>query len=312
MTNITPIVGSINWRSNKDELGTELSFDIAYNDARYHPINVVDLGDLVILKNGDTEITRAIIVDENKSGRSPIKYTSFDYAFYLNKSNAIYQFNKMAADQAVKKILSDFNIPVGNITSMRTAIDKIYNGTTLSEIIKDILSIVENSTGKKHLMEMRAGKLFIEPQGDLLIEGKFKLAENTGVNDVTHAISSPSKTRSIIDMKNAIQIVSDEKLITRVENTSLIGQYGRLQEVVEVDEEEVKNAKTIAQNKLKELGKVFEESDVVLLGDDRFRAGRHFKINEPITGIDGTYLITDADHTISNGIHTMKLGLEAV
>lgn len=69
-------------------------------------------------------------------------------------------------------------------------------------------------------------------------------------------------------------------------------------------------AKSIAKEKLAELGKVFEENSVELPGDDRFRAGRLFEISEPITGMSGTYLITDVTHTISKGIHTMSLGLE--
>lgn len=311
MTNITPLIGSIGWRSNKDELGDEITFNIAFNDALYNPKNPCDLGDLVILKN-NSEITRGIIVDETKTGRSPIGYSAFDYAFYLNKSNAVYQFNKVTADQAIKRILKDFNVPVGNITTMTTVINKIYNNKVVSEIIKEIIEAVEQTTGQKLLMEMRQGKLFIEKQKDLIVRGTFQMGENFGVRDVTEAIINPSKKRSIVDMKNSVQIVSNDKVITTVVNQSLINKYGRLQEVVSIDAEEVKRAKQVAQNKLNELAKVSEECSVELFGDDRFRAGRLFQITEPITGLNGTYLIKSVSHSISKGIHTMNLDLEAV
>jgi hypothetical protein len=312
MTNITPLIGTISWRSNKDELGDELSFDIAFNDTKYFPVNPCDLGDVVVLKNNE-EITRVVLVEENKSGRSPIGYSGFDYAFYLNKSNAIYQFNKMAADQCIKKILGDFNVPVGNITSMPTKIDKIFPNNKVSDIIKKIIEMVEQSQGQKYLMEMRQGKLFIEKQKDLIVKGTFKLFDNGATHDVTSAISNPSKRRSIADMINSIQVVgNNDKLVLTKEDSALVSKYGKLQKVVQLDQKEKLTAQQIAQNELNALAKVIEETSVELLGDDRVRAGRLFELNEPITGIKGTFLIKDVKHTIVNGIHRMTPNLEVI
>ncbi|MEK5171822.1 hypothetical protein NST63_01010 [Heyndrickxia sp. FSL W8-0496] len=310
MTNITPIIGSISWKSNIDELGDQIDFDIAYNDSRFHPKNPCDLGDMVILKNGDYEITRSIIVDETKQGRDPITYTSYDFAFYLNKSNAVYQFNKITADQAIKKICKDFNVPIGKIVSMPTKINKIFNDKKVSDIIKEIIGMAEQKQGIKYLMEMRQGKLFIEKQSDLIIKGTFKLAKNLSEVDVTAAISNPSKKRSITDMINSIQIVSNDKLILTKENSSLVNKYGKLQKVVSLDQDEKRSASQIAQNELKQLAKIVEETSIELLGDDRVKSGRLLQLKEPITGIVGTYLIKDVGHTISGGFHKMSLGLE--
>src|SRR5690625_3906927 len=122
LTDITPIVGNLMWRSNIDELGTELSFDLASNDALYIPKNPCSLGDMVILKNGDLEITRCILTSEDRRGRRPIGYKGFDFAFYLNKRKRIYQFNKVTAMQAITRICSENNIPVHQIANMTTKI----------------------------------------------------------------------------------------------------------------------------------------------------------------------------------------------
>lgn len=309
MTNITPIIGAINWRSNVDELGDEISFDIAYNDTRYHPKNPCDIGDMVVLKNGDYEITRAIIVDELKNGRTPISYTAFDYAFYLNKSSSVYQFNKLAGDQAIKKICSDFGVPIGKIVAM-PKINKIFNNEKPSDIIKEIIAMAQRSTGQKLLMEMRQGKLFIERQLDLIVKGTFKLYESGSKYDLTSAISNPSKMRSIADMINSIQVVSNDKVVLEKSDNAMMSKYGKLQKVVTLDPEEKKTASQIAQNELKEFSKVVEETSFELFGDDRVRAGRLFEIEEPITGISGSYLIKDVNHTFTGGIHKMSLGLE--
>lgn len=312
MTNITPLIGTIGRRSNKDELGEEITFDIAFNDAKFFPKNPCDLGDMVILKNNKQEITRAIIVDENKSGRGPIGYSAFDYAFYLNKSNAIYQFKKMAADQCIRKILKDFNIPIGNIVSIPTPIDKIFNDVVVSDIIREILGIAKKKRGTKYRMEMRAGKMYIEKQKDLTVKASFKLYDKGKSYDATAAIANPSRTRSIAEMINSIQIVgNNDKLVLSKQDSEKVKKYGKLQKVVQLDQKEKKSAAKIAENELKEFSKITEEISIELPGDDRVRAGRLFEVSEPVTGIKGTYLINDVSHTISGGIHTMSLGLEA-
>lgn len=310
MTNITPLIGTINWRGNVDELGDEISFDIAFNDAKHFPKNPCDIGDMVVLKNDDYEITRALIVDESRNGRGPIGYTAFDFAFYLNKSNAIYQFNKMAADQCIGKILKDFGVQVGNIVSMPVKIDKIFPDDLVSDIIREIIDITEKKLGVKYLMEMRQGKLFIERQKDLVIKASFMIGEKK--YDATDAIMNPSKKRSISDMVNSIQVVgNNDKLVLTKSDNAMLNKYGKLQKVVKLDQKEKLSAALIAQNELKELSRITEEISIELIGDDRVRAGRLFELVEPITGIKGTSLIKDVNHTISGGIHTMSLGLEA-
>lgn len=312
MTNITPLTGSISWRSNIDELGDEISFTIAFNDTDFFPKNPCDIGDIVMLKNGE-EITRAVIVEETRNGRSPVQYTAFDYAFYLNKSTAIYQFNKMSIDAAIKKILGDFGMEIGSIASMSTQIDKIFNNTKVSEIIKELIDTHQQASSIEYLMEMRQGKLYIEEKGNLTITGTFDLADNFVGYNVAHAISNPSRKRSITDMINAIQVVgNDDKLLTEKMDSAKVEKYGKLQKVVQLDQNETKSAAQVAQNELKALSKVFEENSVELPGNDQFRSGRLFSIEEPIIGLSGTYLITDVDHTISNGIHKMRLSLGVI
>lgn len=311
MTNITPLIGTIGWRGNMDELGDEITFDIAFNDVNHFPKNPCDLGDVVILKNGNYEITRAIIVDEDRNGRNPIGYIAFDYAFYLNKSTARYQFNKMQADLCIQKVLKDFNIPVGSVAVMKVTIDHIFEDKNVSDIIREIIEMVEQKSGVKYIMEMRQGKLFIERQRDLIIKAHFSFV-GQGQVDATNAISNPTRKRSISDMVNSIQIIgNDDKLVLKRDDTAMINKYGRLQKVVKLDQEEKRSAAQVAMNELKELSKVVEEVGVELLGDDQVRAGRLFEISEPITGIKGTYLIKDVNHMITGGIHKMTLGLEA-
>jgi hypothetical protein len=307
-TNITPLVRDIQWRSSIHELGEQLNFNIALNDDRYFPSSSIDLGNLISLRHED-EIFNGVVVSQQKNGRGSVGYTCFDYAFYLNKSSDTYQFNKISAKKAIETILKDFNVPVGYIAPMSTIIDKIYSAKTVSEIIKDIIDLAEKERGIKYRMEMRRGRLYIQRQQDLVIKPVFKLAENIQEYDVSNSISNPSRRRTIENMKNSIKLISNDKVIAEAQNSRLMAQYGVLQEVRNVDTKDKAKAKNIARNILYELGKIFEENSLEMIGNDRVRAGRIMEIYEPVTGMKGQYLINDVNHTVRNGIHRMQLGL---
>lgn len=307
MTNITPIVGQFSWQSDVNQLGQQLTFNKAFSDERFFPKVDIEIGDLIILKN-QKEIFRGIIVTDERGGRFERVYQCFDPAFYLNKSKDIIQFNKMAASEAISNLLTKFGVPIGNITNIPTKINKIFNNT-VSEIIKEILSIAEKEQGTKYRMEMREGKLYIEKQKDLIVKGTFQLTPDNTSQNVNLSISNPSRKLSIENMRNSIKIVSENKVIAEVKNDSLISQYGLLQEVLSVDKENINQANSIAQNLLNELGKVFEENSVEMLGHDDVRAGRIIEIDELITGMKGSYLVLSANHSVKNGIHKMSLNL---
>jgi hypothetical protein len=61
-----------------------------------------------------------------------------------------------------------------------------------------------------------------------------------------------------------------------------------------------------------QIGKVFEENSIDMMGDDNVKAGRLIDIEEPITGMSGRYLIKSTSHNVSKGIHRMSLDLEVV
>lgn len=308
MVNITPIVGAISWSDDIDTLGQKLTFNTAYNDHDYFPQVSIEPGNTIVLRNQD-EIFRGTMVTENRNGAFERIFDCFDPAFYLNKSKEIFQCNDVKADVAIRQLCGMFNIPVGYIIPIPVVIKKIFNAE-LSSIIKEILEIAENTLGIKYRFEMRQGKLFIEKQSDLVIKGTFSLA---GIEyDLKDSISNPSRKRSIEEMKNSIKMVHNEKVVATVRNQSLIDDYGLLQDIQSVDEENVAKAKNIATNLLKQLGRVSEEGSLDMLGNDNVRSGRLIEIKEPITGMNGLYLIKSVNHTLDKGIHKMSLQLKVI
>jgi hypothetical protein len=297
---ITDLVGGLTWSDSIDTLGMQMDFDLAFSDMPQFPKNVLSVGDIVLLNNGTKEIFRGIAVAEERQGRSSRHFTCFDFAFYLNKSKTIIQFNKVKASEAIQKLLQKFNVK-SNITNIPTIIKKIYKEDVVSDIIKDILDQATKQTGHKYRMEMRAGTLVIERQSNLMVTAE------------VNAISNPTRKLSIEEMKNSILIVSGDenstKIFTEVKDQRNISKYGLLQEIQSIDKKDKAQAKNIANNLLKELNKIFEENSIELLGNDNVRAGRVLNLNEKVTGMVGNYLITSCTHTINQGIHKMSLNL---
>lgn len=312
---ISSMVGNLTVNSSLDTLGDQLDFEIAYSDMQYYPNFSVDTGDIVrLLDEGKKEVFMGILVSKSRSEKTQ-SFTCFDFAFYLNKSKTIKQFNGVRADAAIKMLLTEFNVPVGKITDMPTIIKKIYYDQEVAQVIKNIIEEVTNATRIKYVMEMNEGKFNIIKDTELIINAKVKLADNLPLVDVNETISNPSKRTSIEEMKNSIKVyVGNEekiKVIAEIKNDWMANKYGLLQETMNLEDKDIAQARNIAQNMLKELGKVIVEGSIEVLGNFDLRAGRTLVLNEPITNLVGKYKIKSANHSIGT-IHTTSLELEEV
>lgn len=297
------IASNLEWSSNKDSLGQLLSFEMPFDETGgLLPKTFINPGSKVVLKYKSEIIFLGIVITEEADGRAPRKYNCLDLAFYL-KSKITVQFNGKRADEAIKQILKRFNIK-HTITDIPFQIKKIYKSTEVSEIIKDILSIAEARSGNRYRFEMRGNTLVVFKWRDIRVKTDVQWLMN------------PSRTRSIENMKNSIEIVADNeksaKIVATVKDNSSIKKYGLLQESQTIDEKQMAKAKNVANKLLKELNRIQESGSVSLLGNHEARAGRIITLNEPVTGLSGDYFITDAKHSISNGIHLMDLSLEVV
>lgn len=310
---ITPLVGEISWDS-EFTITSMSEFDIVISDTKFFPKNPCDLGDLVILTKGTDEVFRKIIVNENGSGRNPVKYSAYDFSWYLSNSTSVYQFNRISADQAITKVLTDFNLKIGSMLKMPTIIDDIYIQKTPGSIIQTIIEKVEQNEGYKINAEMREGKIFFEKRKDLLINGKFNIAKNIEPYDINYSISDVSKTRSIESMRNRIRlIVADDEtgyeITAQTQNDELIKKFGLLEETIKIGAEDAAKSRQVAKILLQRLGKVFETNSISFMGDIKFKSGRQFDLIDPITGLSGRYMIASAKHKVSKQIHTMDLEL---
>ncbi|MBU7320271.1 XkdQ/YqbQ family protein [Paenibacillus oleatilyticus] len=315
---ITPIVDSITWDSNLSMMSA-MEFGIIWNDTRYFAENPCDIGDVVILYEGSKEVNRGVIVTESRSNREAIKYSVYDYAWYLGKSKSVYQFNKIPASQAIRRILNDFGMQIGAIPEMGTLIEELYIEKSPAEIIDEIYKLHEKRSGKRYNVELREGKIYFEDMEELVITGTFQLAGNVELYDVFSNPLSASRKRSIEEMKNRVKIMIERdskdkdkpkyEVVAMNQDEKSIRKYGLLESVYKIDAEDAAKAREVARILLERLNRVQETNSLTLLGDVDFKAGRLLDVTEPITGMKGRYMIMTAKHEVTKQLHMMQIEL---
>lgn len=308
---ITGLVGSVTLGSNVDTLGDQLNFSMAYSPP--YLTADVNVGDLIQLFDGN-EVFRGIVITKTRNENTQ-EFDCFDYAFYLNKTKVIKQFNKIRADDAIRQLLAEYGVLVGYIAPMAVPITKIFYDKEVSAVIKEILQEVTDATCVNFAMEMNLDKFEVHDDSERLVKATVRPAKNLPAVDCMQTISDPTKTASIEDMKNRVKVFAGNekgvKIYAEAENAGLISLYGLLQETKSVDEKNIAQAGNIATNTLKEFGKVAITASVTVLGSFDLRAGRTVEISEPVTNIFGKHKIKSASHSIGQ-THTTSLELEMI
>ena len=311
---VTNYIRDLTWRDSIDTLGVEVSFELAVNkfDKNLSFLYDITLGDPVQIINekGET-LVQAIIVSESPNGKTT-SFTAYDMAWYLNKSTVIKQFKKMVGNDCIKSLCSEIGIKV-EVSGLDTKIDKIYKDKTISGVIYDIIEQCSQFNSKKFFIEYDKGTLKVGPFKKIKVTWQYEMHKNTFI-DVAKNIGEVSLSRSIVDMKNSILVITQNKKAVRTvgkeQDSESIKKYGMLQEVVTLDEKEHKKAKLVAKNELKKLNKITEDFSIDVLGDDKVKSGRVIDIDIPLFNLKGEYLIKESSHSVQNEIHRINLKLE--
>ena len=311
---VSDIIGNLTWRDTVDTLGVEVDFELPINryDKKFEFLYDITLGDPIQILNAKGEVlVQAIIVTETPNGKIT-SFTAYDMAWYLNKSTVIKQFKKMIGNDCVKSLCKEIGIDV-EVSGLDTKIDKIYKDKAVSEVIKDIIEQCSQFNSKKFFIEFDNGTLKVMPYQKIKVFGTFEIQKDKFIN-INENIGGVSLTKSIVDMKNSVLVITENKGAVRTmgqeQDTKSIEKYGKLQEVITLDEKEFSKANLVAKNELKKLNKITEDFSIDVLGDDNVKSGRVIDIDLPLFNLKGEYLIKESNHTISNHIHKISLKLE--
>lgn len=301
---ILPVAGNLTLSNNLDTLGDQLDFDILYENGLNRLSKEINLGDTVqLFDDNNNEVYRGVITAKDRTPNSQ-HFTSFDYAFYLNKSKAIRQFNKVRIDVAIKQLLKDFGVDLNYIPSISIITNKVFYDKTIADIIKELLADAMAANGKVYIMEMKAGKLNIYEDTEMILDLKVRLASNLPEVSILETISNPSKTASLEEYKNSLIVYYTEndnaRAVVEMKDQAKINKYGLLQETMSIEKADIAKAKNIAQNTFSEISKIIATGSIEVLGHFGLKSGRILKLNEQQTGLIGKYKIISVNHAIGS------------
>lgn len=252
----------------------------------------------------EVPVFQGIIVSEKQSGASKYSYTCFDYCFYLNKSEIEIQFNGISGTEAIKKVCSENDVPLGNVADIKTSIKKVYQGQPVSEVIQDIIKQATDETGNKYRLEYRDGKIHVEDYKELVLK-----------DVITDPISNYSRDLSMEEMRNSIVAISSKEKAASVKSTiqddESVKKYGLIRKIVKVDDKKQAQTAQIAKKTIQDLNKVGEKLNVTLLGDDTVRSGRIIIIDDNTVNIHDKFTVINCKHAYGVN-HTMTLDLQRV
>ena len=239
----------------------------------------------------------------SRSSLTEFSYKCFDYAFYLNKSEAQIQFNNIPTTSAIRKLCSENGVTVGSICDIPTVVNKIYQGNPISDIIKDLLKMAEAEQQVHYRMEVREAALYIERYQDLYVQSQ-----------VVDIVGDFNSSYSIEDMANRIVIVSssekNQQIVAEKSDANSVRTYGQITKIEKVEDKKMSQAAEIAANKLLDKNSVKRAFSVTMLGSDAVRAGRMMVFNQPEINLTGAFLVKNCTHNFDGNKHTMRLDLE--
>lgn len=291
---VTELMTSTNWSGDQNQAARKVDIGIAASPTDYYlPKIVINMGDLIVVKEDGKEIFQGYVFFRDKSiSGDEMNITAYDGLIYLVKSKETYNFKSMTPDAITTKVCSDFGVPIGKLES-GSPLNHIFDKVALCEIITTAYQNETNKTGKTYLPRMDKGKLDVIEKGSKLT--KFVLDTKTTLIDATYS-------ENMENAVNKVKIYSEEG--KELGEVSLPGIPGTLQDIYV--KEKGKDAKTQAKELLKPIEKT---ASIKAVGDTECIAGNSVMIEEPYTGLSGVFYIDTDSHDFSNGQHTMSLGL---
>lgn len=274
----------------------------------------VSEGDTVLFKWKGKELFRGIVFS-----RTPVEgkltFTAYDMLQYLVKNQDVYVFSKQRADQILRRIGADFQIPMTSIANTGHVIKSLVfkNDTSLYDMILKALKETKRQTGRNYQIYSAKGKMGLrawpDPEDVWVIESGVNLIGyqySTSIEETATRV----KLRTSVDEQGKNKKKGSKSEIVVVEQDKA-GQskYGILQHVEtvtgQINQPQLqKRAKVrLAEKK----GVKQEVKSIQALGIPELQSGLPIYLKIPEINVKNTYWIDQDKHEFSGVKHTMTI-----
>lgn len=279
----------------------EATIVIKQGDQKYYSVTE---GDTVLFKWKGKELFRGIVFARTPDEHT-LAFSAYDMLQYLVKNQDVYVFSNQRADQMIRRIANDFQIPTTSIANTSHTIKSlvIKNDTSLYDIILKALKQTKSQTGRNYQLYSEKGKLGLrawpEPSEVWVLE--------TGVNITGYQYST-----SINDTATRVVLrrQKDNKTYkASAKDSSGLNKYGVLQYTETVtDEINQAQLQQRADVRLAEKKGVKKElKNIQAIGIPEVQSGLPVYISIPEAGIKKIYWVDTDRHEFKGTKHTMTI-----
>ncbi|MFB0635576.1 phage portal protein [Bacillus rugosus] len=279
----------------------EATIVIKQGDQTYYSVTE---GDTVLFKWKGKELFRGIVFARTPDEHT-LAFSAYDMLQYLVKNQDVYVFSNQRADQMIKRIANDFQIPTTSIANTGHTIKSlvIKNDTTLYDIILKALKQTKSQTGKHYQLYSEKGKLGLRAWPD---PSEVWVLE-TGVNITGYQYST-----SINDTATRVVLrrQKDNKTYkASAKDSSGLNKYGVLQytETVTDDINQAQLQQRADVRLAEKKGVKKELKNIQAVGIPEIQSGLPVYISIPEAGIKKTYWVDTDRHEFKGTKHTMTI-----
>ncbi|MEC1527133.1 XkdQ/YqbQ family protein [Bacillus spizizenii] len=279
----------------------EATIVIKQGDQTYYSVTE---GDTVLFKWKGKELFRGIVFARTPDEHT-LAFSAYDMLQYLVKNQDVYVFSNQRADQMIKRIANDFQIPTTSIANTGHTIKSlvIKNDTTLYDIILKALKQTKSQTGRHYQLYSEKGKLGLRAWPD---PSEVWVLE-TGVNITGYQYST-----SINDTATRVVLrrQKDNKTYkASAKDSSGVNKYGVLQytETVTDDINQAQLQQRADVRLAEKKGVKKELKNIQAVGIPEVQSGLPVYISIPEAGIKKTYWVDTDRHEFKGTKHTMTI-----
>ncbi|WP_367387339.1 phage portal protein [Bacillus vallismortis] len=279
----------------------EATIVIKQGDQTYYSVTE---GDTVLFKWKGKELFRGIVFARTPDEHT-LAFSAYDMLQYLVKNQDVYVFSNQRADQMIRRIANDFQIPTTSIANTGHTIKSlvIKNDTTLYDIILKALKQTKSQTGRHYQLYSEKGKLGLRAWPD---PSEVWVLE-TGVNITGYQYST-----SINDTATRVVLrrQKDKKTYkASAKDSSGLNKYGVLQytETVTDDINQAQLQQRADVRLAEKKGVKKELKNIQAVGIPEVQSGLPVYISIPEAGIKKTYWVDTDRHEFKGTKHTMTI-----
>ncbi len=279
----------------------EATIVIKQGDQTYYSVTE---GDTVLFKWKGKELFRGIVFARTPDEHT-LAFSAYDMLQYLVKNQDVYVFSNQRADQMIRRIANDFQIPTTSIANTGHTIKSlvIKNDTTLYDIILKALKQTKSQTGRHYQLYSEKGKLGLRAWPD---PSEVWVLE-TGVNITGYQYST-----SINDTATRVVLrrQKDNKTYkASAKDSSGLNKYGVLQytETVTDDINQAQLQQRADVRLAEKKGVKKELKNIQAIGIPEVQSGLPVYISIPEAGIKKTYWVDTDRHEFKGTKHTMTI-----